>query len=161
MVTWNKLFAREVRLRESMKRILAALWAHPHGAAPAVAACRLSLNDVIVGIEAGGWRWRGWWLVGRPASWYLLNVGCVRRALHQMVLARLPRARSIAPVEAFAFLARANKERRQRTQCCVRAAVKSSWSWRCACLLRRILAAKHWVACKPWDASIGQCGLRH
>jgi len=49
MVTWHKMFSREVRLRESMKRIIAVMW--QNDVAPA--ATGYTANDIILGIESG------------------------------------------------------------------------------------------------------------
>lgn len=48
VVTWHRMFSREVRLREAMKRIIMAIWtqhtAHVTGH---------TANDVVIGLEAG------------------------------------------------------------------------------------------------------------
>jgi hypothetical protein len=49
MVTWHKMFSREVRLREAMKRIIAVMWSHE----VPPAATGYTANDIIIGIESG------------------------------------------------------------------------------------------------------------
>jgi hypothetical protein len=49
MVTWHKMFSREVRLREAMKRIIAVMWSHD----VAPGATGYTANDIIIGIESG------------------------------------------------------------------------------------------------------------
>jgi hypothetical protein len=49
VITWHKMFSREVRLREAMKRIIAVMW--QSGVAPA--ASGYTANDVIIGLESG------------------------------------------------------------------------------------------------------------
>lgn len=49
MVTWHKMFSREVRLREAMKRIIAVMWTQD----VPPAATGYTANDIIIGIESG------------------------------------------------------------------------------------------------------------
>jgi hypothetical protein len=49
VITWHKMFSREVRLREAMKRIISVMW--QSGVAPA--ASGYTANDVIIGLESG------------------------------------------------------------------------------------------------------------
>jgi hypothetical protein len=49
-ISYHQLFAREVRLRESMKRLVTALWWHSGGPP---ADCGYSAHDVIIGLEGG------------------------------------------------------------------------------------------------------------
>jgi hypothetical protein len=50
VITWHKMFSREVRLREAMKRIIAVMW-QSGGAPPA--STGYTANDVIIGLESG------------------------------------------------------------------------------------------------------------
>ena len=49
VATWHKMFTREARLREAMKRVIAVMW----GADVAPAATGYTANDIIMGIESG------------------------------------------------------------------------------------------------------------
>eukprot|EP00879_Flechtneria_rotunda_P000223 GHRR01000297.1.p1 GENE.GHRR01000297.1~~GHRR01000297.1.p1 ORF type:complete len:543 (+),score=214.40 GHRR01000297.1:437-2065(+) len=49
VITWHKMFSREVRLREAMKRIIAVMW--QSGVSPS--ATGYTANDVIIGLESG------------------------------------------------------------------------------------------------------------
>jgi hypothetical protein len=49
VATWHKMFSREVRLREAMKRIIAVMWSHD----VAPAATGYTANDIIIGVESG------------------------------------------------------------------------------------------------------------
>jgi hypothetical protein len=50
-ITWHGMFAREVRLREAMKRLVAALWRR--GAGGGGGGSSYSAHDAIVGLESG------------------------------------------------------------------------------------------------------------
>lgn len=54
MASWHKMFTREVRLREALKRIIAVMWSHD----VAPAATGYTANDIIIGVESGE---RGEW----------------------------------------------------------------------------------------------------
>ncbi len=49
VITWHKMFSREVRMREAMKRIIAATW--QSGLLPG--AKNISAHDLIIGLESG------------------------------------------------------------------------------------------------------------
>lgn len=49
VITWHKMFSREVRLRESMKRIIQTVWS----CQTVPSSTGLTANDVIIGLESG------------------------------------------------------------------------------------------------------------
>lgn len=51
VITWHKMFSREVRLREAMKRIISVMW--QAGTTPA--STGYTANDIIIGLESGEW----------------------------------------------------------------------------------------------------------
>ncbi|EFJ52037.1 hypothetical protein VOLCADRAFT_87166 [Volvox carteri f. nagariensis] len=48
VVTWHRMFSREVKLREAMKRVIFAVWT-----SNAIRSTGYTANDVIIGLEAG------------------------------------------------------------------------------------------------------------
>lgn len=58
VITWHKMFSREVRLREAMKRVIQVLWG-ANSASGAGLRTAYTANDIIIGLESGASWFKG------------------------------------------------------------------------------------------------------